>query len=248
MIISHKHKFIFIHCRKVAGSSMKVALAPFLGDNDIVIGSLNEVLENGLPMNEATKKTLKTFKGNFYYWIAKLVGKTYPESVNFGVKQFYKNKRFKMPQHPKAKEIKAVFPQPWANYKKFCFVRNPYEQVVSEYFWRRNKLNITFTEYLQLLKNKNRVFSDSSYYIKNWEMYTINNEVIVDKIGRFENLNEDFADISEYLGLGRIELNVMQKKGSHQKQYAQMYGRKEYNLVSEIFKEEIEAFRYRFPY
>ena len=38
MIISHKHKFIFIHITKCAGSSITHALVPELGENDIVLG------------------------------------------------------------------------------------------------------------------------------------------------------------------------------------------------------------------
>ena len=35
MIISHKHKFIFVKCGKVAGSSLEIALRPHLGEDDI---------------------------------------------------------------------------------------------------------------------------------------------------------------------------------------------------------------------
>ena len=38
MIISHKYKFIFIHITKCAGSSMTHAIAPHLGEDDLVIG------------------------------------------------------------------------------------------------------------------------------------------------------------------------------------------------------------------
>ena len=39
MIISHKHKFIFIKTRRTAGSSIEAALFPFLGPLDIITGS-----------------------------------------------------------------------------------------------------------------------------------------------------------------------------------------------------------------
>ena len=35
MIVSHKHKFIFIRPRKVAGTSLSIALEPSLGDSDV---------------------------------------------------------------------------------------------------------------------------------------------------------------------------------------------------------------------
>ena len=36
MIVSHKHKFIFIRPFKVAGTSLEYAMTPFLGADDIV--------------------------------------------------------------------------------------------------------------------------------------------------------------------------------------------------------------------
>ena len=36
MIISHRHKFIYLKARKVAGTSVEVALAQHCGDGDIV--------------------------------------------------------------------------------------------------------------------------------------------------------------------------------------------------------------------
>jgi len=54
MIISHKYKFIFIHIRKCAGTSITRALAPMLGEHDLVLGCTlegekleKEALKNG---------------------------------------------------------------------------------------------------------------------------------------------------------------------------------------------------------
>jgi hypothetical protein len=40
MIISHAHKFIFLHARKCAGSSVTAYLNPLLGPDDIQIREL----------------------------------------------------------------------------------------------------------------------------------------------------------------------------------------------------------------
>jgi hypothetical protein len=42
MIISHKYRFIFIHIRKCAGTSVTRALVSLLGKEDIVIGCTAE--------------------------------------------------------------------------------------------------------------------------------------------------------------------------------------------------------------
>ena len=52
MIISYKHKFIFIHCRRVAGTSIETLLSRFLGHNDILIGNWPSCYQSGVIPNK----------------------------------------------------------------------------------------------------------------------------------------------------------------------------------------------------
>ena len=45
MIVSHKHKFIFVHINKCAGTSITHALIPYLAKTDIVLGCTTEFEE-----------------------------------------------------------------------------------------------------------------------------------------------------------------------------------------------------------
>jgi hypothetical protein len=255
MIISHKYQFIFIHCSKVAGSSIKVALAPYLGENDIVIGSLNEILDSGTSINKATKQTFMTPKSICWATVAKMIGKSNSESINIGVKAFYKDKLSKNPPHPTAQEISAYFPQEWNKYFKFAFVRNPYEQVVSDYLWRKRKTgkDISFINYLKLVKNNKTISSiiSSSAYYSNWKMISINDQIVVDQIGRYENLEENFLEIINHIGINANIKLSKQKNNPHNPQkenYKRFYGKEEKKLVDQLFQKEIFQLGYNFPY
>ena len=42
MIISHQHKFIFVHCRKTAGSSVVSSLSRYLGPQDLQFSGITD--------------------------------------------------------------------------------------------------------------------------------------------------------------------------------------------------------------
>ncbi len=101
--------------------------------------------------------------------------------------------------HRKASEIKQNT-KDWDSYFKFVFVRNPWDWVVSDFFARnKNKLNSNFKE------NKDK-FKEYVMGIKRWDSQRSffmdeNDEVIVDFIGKFENLYFDFDHVCFKLGI-----------------------------------------------
>jgi len=68
--------------------------------------------------------------------------------------------------------------------------------------------------------------------------------LLVDYIGKFENLDQDFHRICNIIGIPDIELpNIGKSKHKNYKKYYNDYTR---NLIVEHFKEDIELFDYTF--
>ena len=251
MIVSHKYRFIFIHCRKTAGSSVKLALYPSLGDDDIVIGSLHEILAAGFQLNQKASSDLKTPKAAVFYCAARAIGKNHGEAVNIAIKRIYTNKLSKNPPHPTASEASLYLQDVWSSYYKFGFVRNPYEQVASDYYWRlrSTKKSFSFAEFVESLAARE---SDSGIVHRgaasNWDMLTIDDKIAVDRIGKYEHLNDDFHAICQHLGLSGVDLEKRSKVGGFRSEYGHLYTDKEKQTVADIYRKEIELFDYQFPF
>lgn len=253
MIISHKYRFIFIHCRKVAGSAIKTTLWPHLGDDDIMIGSLDEVLQRGGSLNRAARRAMWHPRALNVTRKAMLErmrrGETarYRNLVSTAVKARYRRSLFRNPVHPPAESVRSAFPYEWEHYFKFCFVRDPYEQVLSEYSHQRrnSRREFDFGYFLKALTGEveDRDITPSGL-ISNWPLYTIDDRVAVDHIGRYENLEEDFAWLCERLGIAHRGRLLEEKVEKHRrtKNLQDWYDAESVGRVGELYGKEIEYF------
>lgn len=256
MIISHKYKFLFIHCRKVAGSSIKNTLWPYLGDDDIVIGSLDEILKNGYSLNGRAKKTLchpralnVTRKAVF----EKLLhGNThrYRNLINTAVKARYKKFLFRNPVHSPAEAVKCYFPYEWKNYYKFCFVRNSFDQALSEYSYQVRGLerDVSFSHFLKAMNgevNDPKIVPHG--FKNNWPLFTIDDKVVIDFIGEYKNLGEDFNKVCNHLGIPCSDGLGTEKVGKRpkDKKMADWYSEEDVERVKKIYAEEVSYFDFQ---
>ncbi len=140
----------------------------------------------------------------------------------------------------------------WQRAFKFAFVRNPWDRLVSWYhmcvhavapnpfaaFVRAH--THSFNDFLDLAATDMgaRTARNQLDYVTN-----SSDEVIVDFVGRYEALNEDFSRVRERLGI-RGELPRLNR--SLHKDYRDFYTTRTRELVGERFARDIGFFGYRF--
>jgi hypothetical protein len=152
-------------------------------------------------------------------------------------------KKEKFYHHITAREVRdRVEPAVWDSYYKFCFERNPWDRVVSLYYWRcKSEPRPTILEFLD---------SDVPLILKQRgiELYSIDGQIAVDKVCRFENLAEELEALRENL---RIADNIVLPKAKSKyrkdkRSYREILGEEERVRIAELFREEIDLFGYEF--
>ena len=224
MIISHKYKFIFLKTRKTAGTSIEIALSKFCDADDIITPIL---------ATDERKRQELGYRGpqnyniplRFYQksdWI-NLLKKREP-------KQFFNHAGATFTRANVGKNI-------WQSYFKFCFERNPFDKAISQYYWSTREPRPAIAEYLDSLRTK---------FLSDWNIYTIENQVVADFVGRYENLADDLATVAKKLGLPS-ELSLTKAKGSHRKDhrhYNQVLDEPTRALIEQVCAREMSTFNY----
>ncbi|MCD4761342.1 sulfotransferase family protein [bacterium] len=161
-----------------------------------------------------------------------------------GIKRVFK---LSLPAHIRASELKdQIATDIFQNYHKFAFVRNPFDWQVSLYSYAleekkhhqhllRSKMK-NFEEYIGWRINKEIRFRKDFVYDKDGES-------LVDFIGKYENLQNDFFEVCKKIGIRRVVLS--HKNKSYHKPYQEYYNSKTKKLVYDAFRKDFEAFGYK---
>lgn len=226
MMISHKHKCIFIHIPKCAGTSIEVALGHF--DGHAGRGGQDH---RTIRMIEQPYLTFKNCSS-----IENL--KEIMERKKYDYLTKVSNPRNKI----------TVTQQQYESYFKFTIVRNPwaralswYKNVILDEVHRRSygiSTAMAFKEFLVRFTGRGALRSQL-YWIKQFD-----GSIPLDYIGRFENLAADIQTIFNRLELNNVKLPHKNQgvKDDHRK----YYDSETYDLVLNHYKDEIDMFGYTF--
>ena len=151
--------------------------------------------------------------------------------------------------HGKAVELQNEIPSKfWRSYFKFAFVRNPFDWVVSHYFYILKDKN--HPHHSEVAKCKNfKEYVKKEYYEhltsrpnpQTSFLYDSNNNLLVDFVGKYELLNKDFRKICNKIGIN-AELPHINK--STHVDYKNYYDRETIELVKAHCNMDLENFKY----
>ncbi len=77
-------------------------------------------------------------------------------------------------------------------------------------------------------------------------LYDSNDNLMVDFVGRFENLNEDYEKIREKIGTGEPLKHLNKTKDKKENDYKKAYTPEMAEKVAQIYKKDLELFGYSF--
>ncbi|MCE9633965.1 MAG: sulfotransferase family protein [Methylophilales bacterium] len=146
--------------------------------------------------------------------------------------------------HIPAHEIRQIIgTQVWDSYFKFCVERNPWDKVLSGYFfWKNWKFeNMTFERYLA-----NGVFPVN--YIRYTEPDNPQ-QIMVNEVLRYEQLTEDLGRTFKQLGIpfsGSLGVNAKSEFRKDKRHYRDIYTTEQAAIVEKAFSQEIAMHGYRF--
>lgn len=155
----------------------------------------------------------------------------------------------KFDYHIKAVELQAQIPSAtFEQYFKFTFVRNPWDWLVSLYFYTiQTPKHVSYRQFKKMGNFEACVewmTTQGTFFQKDY-ICDQNDRLLVDFVGKFENLTADFQKIATTLNLPHTladHFNASQRG----RNYRDYYTTKMRQQVAKAYQADIELFEYQF--
>lgn len=226
MIISHARRFIFIKTEKTAGTSIEIALSRYCGPDDVITPIVD------------TDEALRTELGhrgpqNFHVPLARYTASDY-------LRLLRRRRRLRFRNHSGARFIRTYLdPGVWDRYYTFSFERNPFDKVISYYFWwYRDEPRPSLSEFIA---------SGEMGRMRGFDLYSEDSVPIVDDVFRYEDLGRAMETIARRLDLDETPELPRTKHGFRRdkRPYQEVLSADDRVRIERVFAREIAYFGYR---
>ena len=163
--------------------------------------------------------------------------------------------------HIPISRFRVFEPQHCHEFFKFAFVRNPWDRLLSSFAhirtaaydpeWHTSHTALDgfgdFESFVLALENpkfRRRILALTHFRPQtDWITLARSNEIAVDFVGRFENLDEDYAIVADRLGISEPTPKV---NASDHVPYREAYSRKMRDIVADVYDNSVALFGYQF--
>jgi hypothetical protein len=129
------------------------------------------------------------------------------------------------------------------NVYKFCFVRNPWDRLVS-LFSHHYKSREHFTQFILHLEDLGLNPELTYHYMPQcFYMTDSNDEFVMDFVGRYEHLERDWNTVCSEVGVEH-KLPHKRKGFPRDGDYKRYYTKETWDVVRELYKEDLERLGY----
>lgn len=160
-------------------------------------------------------------------------------------------------KHSKASDVRKTLGSAWDKCFTFSFVRNPWDLMVSSYHWWLNvasqfsplvehatkvKALPDFAAFIRSPYGSDMINEQPGHDLLDW--ISADDKIIVDLVGRYETLDDDWGRVCEALKVEPVALT--RENRVDREDYRSFYNDETRQLVAKRFARSIQRFDYEF--
>jgi hypothetical protein len=156
-------------------------------------------------------------------------------------------KVFGLHRHATAKHVRDIIGRKvFDSYFKFAIERNPWDRQISLYAhrqWKKGKSVDSFDRDMRSILYR----STGHVKLNNWAVYSIDGQIVADRVLRYERLSEELDEVLGQLGLPQgLEMPRLRSYVPNRPHYSTYYSDYTRDLIARWYANEIKALGYQF--
>tara|TARA_R110002012_G_scaffold81167_1_gene205530 strand:- start:566 stop:1105 length:540 start_codon:yes stop_codon:yes gene_type:complete len=164
-----------------------------------------------------------------------------PKNAGTSIEEYFGNEsvRIQPDKHADIHEVKRKFKNSYNNYKKFTIIRNPYDKMVSWYFYLKRNLgeNYKIIEFNKWIEDPSKFWhaDDPISYLKPQHEWIDDTMVLI----KYENLDKE---LNQFFGK---EINLPITNKSNRNNFLEYYNKNSLDIIHDRYKEDFKKFNYK---